>query len=627
MIESKDGRSGSKGGVDINKPAPTKVVGKTDERDIDREIISLSKKINSSEDKPAVTEQDKSITAAIKNTFDMLSARDIATRKTGLAHLKAIRSEISKVDEAQSHAFDKYAKTIDAAMDNVESSTGEVSRLTEEVKKKLLDNLPAVKELKNSFINGFSPLAPFITNVTKDISGWRKNKKEAKAELSVASAISAISGDKKSDGDSESVVDAVNEVADKEAKDQSKRDKLLKKTAAKQTTLLKHIPDSIDEMSSDTVDTLSIVADNTELTAIMVSDLVDAFRDDIAMRQQDSLQALKDDSAKAKAPTLSAAPAQSAKEPGGIMSLLGDLLTGGALMGGIEGILTALGLKKVISFFKGVKKVGATLEAVGEGGKFASILKLGKVFGRILAKFGIVTTVIFAVIDFIDGFSDAANILGKTDVDIRDRIAAGIGSMIGGIVGIVDDIAEFFGIDTTIGGKKLGEWAKVLFAKMWSDLLHPLETVDAAVAWLKDKWANISIKSMYEGVFDKAMELFNSLTTMISDYLKGVAKNVTSFLPDALIPEAIKSWMNSPSGNANVQSVKKAESVDRLDVVKQYADDKTLPGSQPTEQAGGNTVVAPSNTSVNNTNVNTYTPAPIQTLNTDMSIRARLGVA
>lgn len=622
MIESKDGRSGSKGGVDINKPAPNKVVGKTDERDIDREIISLSKKINSSQDKPVITEQDKSITAAIKNTFDMLSARDIATRKTGLAHLKAIRSEISKVDEAQSHAFDKYAKTIDAAMDNVESSTGEVSRLTEEVKKKLLDNLPAVKELKNSFINGFSPLAPFITNVTKDISSWRKNKKEAKTELSVASAIGAISGDKKSDGDSRSVVTAIDEVADKETKDQAKRDKLLKKTTAKQTTLLKHIPASIDEMSSDTVDTLSIVADNTELTAIMVSDLVDAFRDDIAMRQQDSLQALKDDSAKAKAPTLSAAPAQSAKEPGGIMSLLGGLLAGG-----VEGILTALRLKKVISFFKGVKKVGATLEAVGEGGKFASILKFGKVFGRILAKVGIITTVIFAVMDFIDGFSDAANILGKTDVDIRDRIAAGIGSMIGGIVGIVDDIAEFFGIDTTIGGKKLGEWAKVLFAKMWSALLHPLDTVDAAVTWLKDKWDNISIESMYEGVFDKAMELFNSLTTMISDYLKGVAKNVTSFLPDALVPEAIKSWMNSPSGNSNVQSVKKAESVERLDVVKQYADDKTLPGSQPTEQAGGNTVVAPSNTSVNNTNVNTYTPAPIQTLNTDMSIRARLGVA
>lgn len=603
-------------------------MGKSDERDIDREIISLSKKINSSQDKPVITEQDKSITAAIKNTFDMLSARDIATRKTGLAHLKAIRSEISKVDEAQSHAFDKYAKTIDAAMDNVESSTGEVSRLTEEVKKNLLDNLPAIKELKNSFINGFSPLAPFITNVTKDISNWSKKKKESKTELSVASAISAISGDKKSDGgDSKSVVTAIDEVADKEAKDQSKRDKLLKKTTAKQTTLLKHIPASIDEMSSDTVDTLSIVADNTELTAIMVSDLVDAFRDDMAQRQQDSLQALKDDGAKFKTPTLSATSTQPDKEPGGIMSMLGDLLAGGALMGGVEGILTALGLKKVISFFKGVKKVGATLEAVGEGGKFASILKLGKVFGRILAKVGIVTTVIFALMDFIDGFSDAANILGRADVDIRDRIAAGIGSMIGGIVGIVDDIAEFFGIDTTIGGKKLGEWAKVLFAKMWSALLHPLDTVDAAVTWLKDKWDNISIKSMYEGVFDKAMELFNSLTTMISDYLKGVAKNVTSFLPDALVPEAIKSWMNSPSGNSNVQSVKKAESVERLDVVKQYADDKTLPGSQPTEQAGGNTVVAPSNTSVNNTNVNTYTPAPIQTLNTDVSIRTRLGFA
>lgn len=603
-------------------------MGKSDERDIDREIISLSKKINSSQDKPVITEQDKSITAAIKNTFDMLSARDIATRKTGLAHLKAIRSEISKVDEAQSHAFDKYAKTIDAAMDNVESSTGEVSRLTEEVKKNLLDNLPAIKELKNSFINGFSPLAPFITNVTKDISNWSKKKKESKTELSVASAISAISGDKKSDGgDSKSVVTAIDEVADKEAKDQSKRDKLLKKTTAKQTTLLKHIPASIDEMSSDTVDTLSIVADNTELTAIMVSDLVDAFRDDMAQRQQDSLQALKDDGAKFKTPTLSATSTQPDKEPGGIMSMLGDLLAGGALMGGVEGILTALGLKKVISFFKGVKKVGATLEAVGEGGKFASILKLGKVFGRILAKVGIVTTVIFALMDFIDGFSDAANILGRADVDIRDRIAAGLGSIVGGLVGIVDDIAEFFGIDTTIGGKKLGEWAKVLFAKMWSALLHPLDTVDAAVTWLKDKWDNISIKSMYEGVFDKAMELFNSLTTMISDYLKGVAKNVTSFLPDALVPEAIKSWMNSPSGNSNVQSVKKAESVERLDVVKQYADGKTLPGSQPTEQAGGNTVVAPSNTSVNNTNVNTYTPAPIQTLNTDVSIRTRLGFA
>lgn len=602
-------------------------MGKSDERDIDREIISLSKKINSSQDKPVVTEQDKSITAAIKNTFDMLSARDIATRKTGLAHLKAIRAEISKVDEAQSHAFDKYAKTIDAAMDNVESSTGEVSRLTEEVKKKLLDNLPAIKELKNSFINGFSPLAPFITNVTKDISNWSKKKKEAKTELSVASAISAISGDKNSDDDSKSVVDAIDDVADKEAKDQSKRDKLLKKTAAKQTTLLKNIPVSINEMSSDTVDTLSVVADNTELTAIMVSDLVDAFRDDMAQRQQDSLQALKDDDAKFKTPTLSATSTQPDKEPGGIMSMLGDLLAGGALMGGVEGILTALGLKKVISFFKGVKKVGATLEAVGEGGKFASILKFGKVFGRILAKVGIITTVIFAVIDFVDGFSNAADILGKTDVDIRDRLAAGLGSVVGGLVGIVDDIAEFFGVDTTIGGKKLGEWTRELFAKMISALLHPVEAVGAAVDWLKDQWDKISVSAMFQSVADKVSELFNSLTAMISDYFKGVAKNVTSFLPDALIPEAIKSWMNSPSGNTDVQSVKKAESVERLDVVKQYADDKSLPGSQPNEQTGGNTVIAPANTNVNNTNVNTYTPAPIQTLNTDVSIRTRLGFA
>lgn len=126
----------------------------------------------------------------------------------------------------------------------------------------------------------------------------------------------------------------------------------------------------------------------------------------------------------------------------GIMGFLVDSIKGigGKMFEGVKTVFSGVG-----------KMLGGVSELAGEVGKFAKYVD----FAKAIPIVGDVIMIISSIIDFFTGFMNADKILGKAKdkLNIGDRLAAGIGSFIGGIIGIVDSIAGVFGIKTDLGGK------------------------------------------------------------------------------------------------------------------------------------------------------------------------------
>ena len=151
---------------------------------------------------------------------------------------------------------------------------------------------------------------------------------------------------------------------------------------------------------------------------------------------------------------------------GGTLSKITDMFKGGKFAQKFTGILEWFkglgkfadkipGAGKAMGLFKGVfGKLGGIMEWIGGLGKlFTKIPGVGRLIGAVkgIPVIGWAITAVMAIFDFFKGFTDAKNILGKIDVNLWDKVSAGIGSILGGIVGIFDAIAGLFGFDTKVG--------------------------------------------------------------------------------------------------------------------------------------------------------------------------------
>lgn len=170
------------------------------------------------------------------------------------------------------------------------------------------------------------------------------------------------------------------------------------------------------------------------------------------------------------------------EEQGGFAAILGGLL--GGLTGG--GVIAAI----------------SAIEAL-----FASITSIGAVAMGILKK-GTPLAAIMAVYDFLDGFFTAKDILGKSNVTIRERIETGLSNVLAGFISIADTVLEFFGVDVIKKNKKE-------LAKTMSLSLH--ETVDKFVDLAKSLWDGIveffiSVKDEIMSFFDDPVEYMKEFT-------------------------------------------------------------------------------------------------------------------
>lgn len=102
--------------------------------------------------------------------------------------------------------------------------------------------------------------------------------------------------------------------------------------------------------------------------------------------------------------------------------------------------------------------VARWLPAIGVGmagalGGIAKVFTSGTKLLKVAGKASVILTAVLAVFDFADGFQNAGDMLGKKGVNLTDKVAAGLISVVSGITGIIDDVAGLVGIDTDLGGK------------------------------------------------------------------------------------------------------------------------------------------------------------------------------
>lgn len=161
---------------------------------------------------------------------------------------------------------------------------------------------------------------------------------------------------------------------------------------------------------------------------------------------------------------------------GGLLGMVAGALFGGKGLFKKAGSLVAkfsVGLVKALDprklgpiLSKGVGVVTSTATLIADKvGDVVDVVKkthlkdLGKVakLGKLAKGIPLVGQVIaaaFAVYDFFDGFMNAGDFLGKAEeaTTLWDKISVGVGSLVGGLVGIVDSITGLFGFETDVGG-------------------------------------------------------------------------------------------------------------------------------------------------------------------------------
>ena len=208
---------------------------------------------------------------------------------------------------------------------------------------------------------------------------------------------------------------------------------------------------------------------------------------------------------------------------------------------------------------------------LGKGGK---LLKLaGKVTG--------VIAVAMAVFDFFKGFTNAAEILGKADVGIVDKVAAGLINLVSSLIGLVDDVLGFFGVNTDFAGT--AKAAMVDFYNQYSGKVISFVTelatnltdwvVDTAgsigkffdekTAQVKSLWDAVSnfdvsefMVSVKEGFKKKVEDMFTFVKDSIEDLLVSGIGSLVDVLPEFARTEGMNEILKRKN---DIQTRKQAE--------------------------------------------------------------------
>lgn len=205
-----------------------------------------------------------------------------------------------------------------------------------------------------------------------------------------------------------------------------------------------------------------------------------------------------------------------------------------------------------------------TFFGAGFGGIFGKLGRIGKrVFGPIaklfkgllkLSRFiphaAVIGAVITGAIGIFDGFTNAADILDKNevDVDFGDRVAASIGSIVGSIAGIVDWVGSLFGFDTNFE-----ETLEKAVAK------HISKMKDAALDFVKDTFGLIT------GLFDDAAKALEDAIAWAESGAEDVGNFFSSWWADEGEEKSERPIDNRLSDAANTRArFKRSAEIDNL---------------------------------------------------------------
>jgi len=244
----------------------------------------------------------------------------------------------------------------------------------------------------------------------------------------------------------------------------------------------------------------------------------------------------------------------------------------------VEGLMLRMGLKdfKFASILQKIPGVSSMMDKFGK--MFAKIPGIGKMFGAgaeaaevakaggVMAKLGGIgewlsgltnvfskipgvsklvglskgalgklawpITVALAAFDFYKGWGNAGEILGKAEDKLTkmDRVGAGMGSILGGLVSILDAVTGLFGIKTDMGGF-VKKWTAKLYATVYGAMFTPViesfEKTGEAFAKL------FGFRSLQSAV-DFAQFKFDKGSKFLKEKASGLVTFGTTFLNKAI---------------------------------------------------------------------------------------------
>lgn len=175
--------------------------------------------------------------------------------------------------------------------------------------------------------------------------------------------------------------------------------------------------------------------------------------------------------------------------------------------------------------------------------KLFSILTIGAMILKPLIKGGVVIEAIKGIYDFIEGIFDANNILGKKDIDWKDRVEVGVGNVLSGIIEQVNGLLKSLtGIDI-IDKRSRDQMTKVyydFFHDFTKNLVWLTHDLSSRVMDEFNKWADESEKWL-SGLIEEAFDPLKKLMENISNYISNKI--------DEFVPDWAKDWFTNSSDN------------------------------------------------------------------------------
>lgn len=471
-----------------------------------------------------------------------------------------VLQKISASRERSSNLRDH--KELTSRLDRINGSVVRAGQIVE--KTKPIINIPSLKDI----IGGFMKMSPVFNNTkfskwmgrvdthlqktadsVKIVSGGNDND-SSKDNLDVEYLDLISDGVRDSNKNLERLHDDMDALQDI----RSGFDRIHEKMGKKESTLERQSTPDTEQLMRTEIDAISHVGD-------VVSTKLQRIHDDLSKwNDEDKLYRAQQAKGGKELPR-----ASSVHPTGGDAT---DSTSGSAAGGGALGAILGVAGMKVLGMIKGIPKFFAMilnpLKAIkGIGGLLNTAKKLFKVGPLAL---------IFGLIDFFKGFSDAENILGRGNLSFVEKVQAGLSAVIRGFGEIVDWVMGLFGINTTVG-KTLQEW----FIKL-TDL--PVKWINNIVDWVKNSlfkgigsdtslsdipgklWANLTVeikkmigwigdcisdavdysgkklsefgttikKTFYKYVVNPVIRLLNGITGTIFDVLDSLA----DIIPDSL---------------------------------------------------------------------------------------------
>ncbi|AXF41523.1 hypothetical protein SHAb15599_00170 [Acinetobacter phage SH-Ab 15599] len=492
----------AKSAEELNKAMHDLSKDKGDKSELLKAMKKITEQVKLSEDKQIDAITSAAIQTALDVSMQLRSLNDPALRRQALLTLKTINSNIKLAEDSTTHNVDQEAvkQNVKVAIDSVK---------TDSLLERIASNIQKDKMGVGDFADQTGPLFGLMKDVVKSVSKKIVDRSERKTKS--APQISFLDHMK----ERPFPVPKIPEV-----EEQTKPVKLPKPTVASSAPVVINNPVTFDykEMKADILGLKDVdqgILTHIEAIAADIKEQLIMSKNDAEARNAEKM-GNNFRHYKPKATPVSTTPTLAPPQGdtgGGILDFITPLLFGRkGLMKGIVSfiaragvmVLAALSPKNLIKFAGNVITVvkdfiGGAFGKLGEAfdglkGTLGKVSKLGKLT-KSIPVIGQVIAVVVGLFDFFDAFSNADQVLGKAKeaLTLWDKVSAGVGGFIGGIVGIVDVITGFFGFETDIGGfvkqyvaKKLADIPNVII-QSFAFLVDLKNTISDGLSTAKDK--------------------------------------------------------------------------------------------------------------------------------------------